>query len=124
VAFNMFAQRVSGPVIRMAQLWQDFQQVRISIERLGDVLNQPVEPGAGSRVALPAIKGEVAFERVSFRYELEGPMTLDGIDLEIPAGKTLGIVGSSGSGKSTLTKLLQRMYVPGAGRVLIDGVDI
>jgi subfamily B ATP-binding cassette protein HlyB/CyaB len=124
VAFNMFAQRVSGPVIRMAQLWQDFQQVRIAIERLGDVLNQPVEPGAGSRVALPAIKGHVAFDSVRFRYALEGPMTLDGIDLEIPAGASLGIVGSSGSGKSTLTKLLQRMYVPAAGRVLIDGVDL
>jgi subfamily B ATP-binding cassette protein HlyB/CyaB len=124
VAFNMFAQRVSGPVIRMAQLWQDFQQVRIAIERLGDVLNQPTEPGSGSRVALPAIKGHVAFEGVRFRYGLEGPMTLDGIDLVIAAGSTLGIAGSSGSGKSTLTKLLQRMYVPAAGRVLIDGVDI
>ncbi|WP_428334194.1 type I secretion system permease/ATPase [Novosphingobium sp.] len=124
VAFNMFAQRVSGPVIRMAQLWQDFQQVRIAIARLGDVLNQPTEPGAGSRTGLPAIKGQVAFEHVRFRYGLEGPWTLDDIDLTIPAGTSLGIVGSSGSGKSTLTKLLQRLYVPQAGRVTIDGVDI
>ena len=124
VAFNMFAQRVSGPVIRMAQLWQDFQQVRIAIERLGDVLNQPVEPGTGSRIALPALEGQVAFEAVKFRYGLEGPWTLEDIDLTVPAGTTLGIVGSSGSGKSTLTKLLQRMYVPASGRVLIDGVDI
>ena len=124
VAFNMFAQRVSGPVIRMAQLWQDFQQVRIAIERLGDVLNQPVEPGSGSRVALPAIKGHVGFENVKFRYGLEGAWTLDDINLQVPEGSTLGIVGSSGSGKSTLTKLLQRMYVPASGRVLIDGVDI
>lgn len=124
VAFNMFAQRVSGPVIRMAQLWQDFQQVRIAVERLGDVLNQPVEPGTGSRVALPALKGQVAFESVKFRYGLEGPWTLEDIDLTIAAGSTLGIVGSSGSGKSTLTKLLQRMYLPASGRILIDGVDI
>ena len=124
VAFNMFAQRVSGPVIRMAQLWQDFQQVRIAIERLGDVLNQPVEPGAGSRTALPAIKGHIAFEGVRFRDGLEGPWTVDDINLDIAAGATLGIVGSSGSGKSTLTKLLQRLYVPAAGRILIDGVDI
>ncbi|GAO52971.1 type I secretion system permease/ATPase [Novosphingobium sp. MD-1] len=124
VAFNMFAQRVSGPVIRMAQLWQDFQQVRIAIERLGDVLNQPVEPGTGSRVALPSLKGDVKFEGVRFRYALEGAWTLEDIDLKVPAGTSLGIVGSSGSGKSTLTKLLQRMYVPAAGRVLIDGVDI
>ena len=124
VAFNMFAQRVSGPVIRMAQLWQDFQQVRIAIARLGDVLNQPVEPGAGSRTALPAIKGEVAFDGVKFRYGLEGPWTLDDIELKIAAGTSLGIVGSSGSGKSTLTKLLQRLYVPQGGRILIDGVDV
>ena len=124
VAFNMFAQRVSGPVIRLAQLWQDFQQVRIAIERLGDVLNQPVEPGSGSRTALPAIRGLVGFEGVRFRYGLDGPWTLDDINLTIPAGASMGIVGSSGSGKSTLTKLLQRMYVPAAGRVLIDGVDI
>ena len=124
VAFNMFASRVSGPVIRMAQLWQDFQQVRIAIERLGDVLNQPVEPGTGSRVALPDLRGQVAFEGVRFRYGLDGPWTLEDIDLAVPAGTSLGIVGSSGSGKSTLTKLLQRMHVPASGRVLVDGVDI
>jgi subfamily B ATP-binding cassette protein HlyB/CyaB len=120
----MFAQRVSGPVIRMAQLWQDFQQVRIAVERLGDVLNQPVEPGSGSRVALPSIKGAVAFDGVKFRYGLDGPWTLDDIHLDVPAGSTLGIVGSSGSGKSTLTKLLQRLYIPASGRIAIDGVDI
>ena len=124
VAFNMFAQRVSGPVIRMAQLWQDFQQVRIAIDRLGDVLNQPVEPGAGSRTALPAIRGEIRFDEVRFRYGLEGPWTIDGVSLDIAAGTSLGIVGSSGSGKSTLTKLLQRLYVPQGGRITVDGVDI
>jgi subfamily B ATP-binding cassette protein HlyB/CyaB len=124
IAFNMFAQRVSGPVIRMAQLWQDFQQVKIAIERLGDVLNQPSEPGSGSRTALPSIKGAIRFEAVKFRYGLEGPWTLEDIDLGIQAGSTLGIVGSSGSGKSTLTKLLQRLYTPAGGRVLVDGVDV
>jgi ATP-binding cassette, subfamily B, bacterial HlyB/CyaB len=124
MAFNMFAQRVSGPVIRTAQLWQDFQQVRISIQRLGDVLNQPIEPGSGSRVALPRVEGAVRFEGVRFRYAPDGPWTLEDIDLDVAAGSTLGIVGSSGSGKSTLTKLLQRLYVADAGRVLIDGVDV
>ena len=124
VAFNMFAQRVSGPVIRMAQLWQDFQQVRIAIARLGDVLNQPMEPGAGSRTALPTIKGDISFENVRFRYGPEGPWTLEDITFTLPAGSSLGIVGSSGSGKSTLTKLVQRLYVPQAGRIMIDGVDL
>ncbi|MXO65954.1 type I secretion system permease/ATPase [Altericroceibacterium endophyticum] len=124
IAFNMFAQRVSGPVIRMAQLWQDFQQVKIAIDRLGDVLNQPTEPGSGSQTALPAIAGAIQFEGVKFRYDLDGPWTLEDIDLEVQAGSTLGIVGSSGSGKSTLTKLLQRLYTPAAGRVLVDGVDV
>ncbi|WP_343617116.1 type I secretion system permease/ATPase [Novosphingobium sp.] len=124
MACNMFAQRVSGPVIRTAQLWQDFQQVRISIQRLGDVLNQPTEPGSGSRTALPALKGAIRFEGVRFRYGIDGPWTVEDIDLDIKAGSTLGIVGSSGSGKSTLTKLLQRLYVPDAGRLMIDGVDV
>ncbi|MBU3077200.1 type I secretion system permease/ATPase [Sphingomonas quercus] len=124
VAFNMFAQRVSGPVVRMAQLWQDFQQVRVSVERLGDVLNTAPEPTGASGVALPAIKGHVRFEDVRFRYAAEGPATLDGISLDIPSGSSIGIVGSSGSGKSTLAKLLQRLYMPASGRVLIDDVDV
>lgn len=124
VAFNMFAQRVSGPVIRMSQLWQDFQQVRISIERLGDVLDTSVEPGVGARTALPSLNGEIKFEDVQFRYRLDGPWTIEDVNLNVPAGTMLGIVGSSGSGKSTLTKLLQRLYVASGGRILIDGVDL
>ncbi|WP_242182918.1 type I secretion system permease/ATPase [Sphingomonas sp. CARO-RG-8B-R24-01] len=124
VAFNMFAQRVSGPVIRLAQLWQDFQQVRISVERLGDILNHPVEPQASSRVTLPAMKGAISFDAVRFRYAVDSPPALDSVSLDIAPGESIGIVGSSGSGKSTLTKLLQRLYLAESGRVLIDGMDI
>nr|ABW74893.1 ABC transporter [Sphingomonas sp. ATCC 53159] len=124
VAFNMFAQRVSGPVIRMAQLWQDFQQVRISVERLGDVLNHPVEPRPASAATLPVLRGAIRFENVSFRYAEDQPPVLSDITLDIPAGTSLGIVGSSGSGKSTLAKLLQRLNLPNLGRVLVDEVDV
>lgn len=123
VAFNMFAQRVSGPVIRMAHLWQDFQQVRIAIERLGDVLNHSVEPRPASAATLPVLRGAIRFESVSFRYSEDQPPVLSDITLDIPAGSSLGIVGSSGSGKSTLAKLLQRLNTPSLGRVLVDEVD-
>jgi len=125
VAFNMLAGRVAQPVLRLAQMWQDFQQTRISIARLGDILNTPPEPASSpSRGALPAIKGLIRFDRVSFQYRLDGPEVLKGIDLTIQPGEVLGIVGSSGSGKSTLAKLVQRLYVPESGRVLIDGIDL
>jgi subfamily B ATP-binding cassette protein HlyB/CyaB len=124
VAFNMIAAQLSAPVLRLAQLWQDFQQVRLSIDRIGDILNTTPEPGQRGQASLPAIKGAIRFERVNFRYRIDGPPVLQDIWLDIPAGQILGIVGSSGSGKSTLAKLIQRLYVPESGRVLIDGIDL
>ncbi|MFN4290733.1 MAG: type I secretion system permease/ATPase [Permianibacter sp.] len=125
IAFNMFAGRVSGPILRLVQLWQDFQQARISIERLGDILNTPTEPGYNpNRATLPAITGDIKFENVVFRYRPDAPPVLKGINLHIKPGEIVGIVGASGSGKSTVAKLIQRMYVPEQGRVLIDGVDL
>jgi subfamily B ATP-binding cassette protein HlyB/CyaB len=125
IAFNMLAARVSGPVLRLVQLWQDFQQAGVSIRRLGDILNTPVEPGySQSRLSLPEIKGRIRFERIGFRYRADGPEVLRDLSLEIAAGEIVGLVGRSGSGKSTLTRLVQRLYVPERGRVLIDGVDI
>lgn len=125
VAFNMLAARVSGPVLRIASLWQDFQQARISVARLGDILNVPTEPSYNpNRGTLPPIRGQIRFDGVTFRYNPDGPEVLRRIDLEIQPGEVVGIVGPSGSGKSTLAKLAQRMFVPESGRVLIDGVDL
>ena len=125
IAFNMLSGRVAQPVLRLAQLWQDFHQARISIARLGDILNSVPEPAFNpARAALPPIRGDITIEHVSFRYRLDGPEILQGISLNVSAGQVVGIVGSSGSGKSTLTKLVQRLYVPERGRVLIDGVDL
>jgi subfamily B ATP-binding cassette protein HlyB/CyaB len=123
IAFNMLAGQVAAPIVRLAQLWQEFQQVGISVERLGDILNTRTEL-PGSRMALPPIQGRVTFEGVSFRYRPDAPEVLRGIDLDIRPGEVIGIVGRSGSGKSTLTKLVQRLYVPERGRVLIDGHDL
>ncbi|HEY3597456.1 MAG TPA: type I secretion system permease/ATPase [Paraburkholderia sp.] len=123
VAFNMMSERVVAPVLRLAQLWQDFQQIGISMARLGDVLNTRTELPQ-SRQALPAIKGHIHFQSVRFRYRPDGMPVLNDVSLEIRAGEVVGIVGRSGSGKSTLTKLLQRLYMPEAGQVLIDGIDL
>ncbi len=125
VAFNMLSARVAAPVLRLAQLWQDFQQVRVSVKRLGDILNTPAEPSSSpNRTVLPSIRGRVTFDRVSFRYRPDGPEVLRDVSIDVPAGQVVGIVGPSGSGKSTLTKLVQRLHVPERGRVLVDGVDL
>ncbi len=123
IAFNMMSQRVAAPVLRLAQLWQDFQQVGISMSRLGDILNTRTELRQSSQ-SMPTLKGDIRFEHVRFRYRPDGQPVLDDVSLDIRAGQVIGIVGRSGSGKSTLTKLLQRLYVPEHGTVRIDGVDL
>ena len=125
VAFNMLAGRVSAPVLRIAQIWQDFHQARLSVLRLGDILNTTTEPAyQPGRAALPQIRGDIAFEHVGFRYRIDGPEVLHDVSFHVPAGQVVGIVGPSGSGKSTLAKLVQRLFVPETGRVLVDGVDL
>ncbi|MGF6772913.1 subfamily B ATP-binding cassette protein HlyB/CyaB [Paraburkholderia sp. GAS199] len=123
VAFNMMSQHVAAPVLRLAQLWQDFQQIGISMSRLGDILNTRTELPSSTQ-ALPAIRGDISFENVRFRYRSDGPPVLEAISLDIRAGQVIGVVGRSGSGKSTVTKLLQRLYVPEQGTVRIDGIDL
>ena len=125
IAFQMLSGRVTEPILRLATLWQDFQQVRVSIERLGEVLNFPAEPeSTPGRSSLGRVRGRIEFDHVQFRYKMDGPPILDDVNLVIEPGTTVGIVGRSGSGKSTLTKLVQRFYVPVNGRVLVDGVDL
>ena len=125
IAFNILASRVSAPVLRLAQMWQDFHQARLSVERLGDILNTTAEQTyAAGRTRLPAIRGGIRFDHVSFRYRVDGRQILHDVSFDIPAGQTVGIVGPSGSGKSTFAKLVQRLYVPESGRVLVDGMDL
>jgi len=123
VAFNMMSQRVSAPVLRLAQLWQDFQQVGISMLRLGDILNTRSELPQ-TRQALPPIRGDIQFQNIRFRYRPDGRPVIDDVSIDVRAGQVVGIVGRSGSGKSTLTKLLQRLYIPEQGTVRIDGADL
>jgi len=125
IAFQMLSGRVSGPVLRLVQLWQDFQQAGLSIRRLGDIFHSAPEPSLNvTKTRFPAIRGDVRLEGVRFRYRLDGPEIIRSINLDIKVGMILGIVGRSGSGKSTLAKLIQRLYLPESGRILIDGIDL
>ncbi|MBD1553149.1 type I secretion system permease/ATPase [Pseudomonas typographi] len=124
VAFNMLAGRVAQPIMRLAQLWTNFQQTGVSVQRLGDILNTKNELNQATKSTLPPIKGRIEFDQVHFRYRPDGSEILRGINLTVEAGEVIGVVGRSGSGKSTLTRLLQRMYVPERGRVLVDGMDL
>src|SRR5574343_163144 len=123
IAFNMLSGQVSQPILRLAQLWNDFQQVGISMSRLGDILNTHPEI-AGQKSRLPKLAGAIEFDQVSFRYRPDASDVIRQVSLKIEPGEVIGIVGRSGSGKSTLTKLVQRLYVPDRGRVLVDGQDL
>jgi ATP-binding cassette, subfamily B, bacterial HlyB/CyaB len=124
VAFNMIASQVVQPILRLSQLWQDFQQVQVSVARLGDILNAPPEPVPQNLLTLPPPRGAVEFRNVTMRYRPDAPDALRNVSLSIEPGEVIGIVGPSGSGKSTLTKTIQRLYSPQLGQVMIDGVDV
>lgn len=125
IAFRMLSGRVSGPILRLVQSWQDFQQTGISIKRLGDIFNTKPEPTLDpTKTRLPNIQGDIRFEKVRFRYSPNSAEVIRDISFGIRPGTVVGVVGRSGSGKSTLSKLIQRLYVPEAGKILIDGVDI
>ncbi len=125
IAFNMLSGQVTGPILRLVNLWQEFQQVGISVQRLGDVLNTQPEPSYNpNRTTLPEVKGHVRFEDVVFRYRPDGPEIIRKVSFAVEPGQIIGIVGRSGSGKSTIAKLMQRLYVPERGRIVVDGVDL
>ncbi|MEH2446020.1 MAG: peptidase domain-containing ABC transporter [Nostoc sp.] len=125
IAFRIISGYVTSPILRLAQLWQSFQETALSLERLSDIVDTPQE-GETDRynIPLPTIKGAVKYENVSFRFGTSGPLQLSNVNLEFAPGKFVGIVGQSGSGKSTMMKLLLRLYETESGRILIDGYDI
>jgi HlyB family type I secretion system ABC transporter len=124
IAFQMLSGRVTSPLLRLVQLWQNLQQVLLSVDRIGDILNAAPETEAGTGLVLPPLKGEVNFEQVFFRYNANTEPVLKGISFNVEPGQFIGIVGRSGSGKSTLSKIIQRLYQIESGRILIDGFDI
>jgi len=124
IAFQMLSGRVSDPVLRLVNLWKDFQQTGISIKKMGDIFLSKPEPSMNpTKSRLPAMKGEIRFDRITFRYRVDGPETVKNMSFHIPAGSIVGFVGRSGSGKSTLTMLMQRLYLPESGKILVDGID-
>ena len=123
IAFTMFTSHISAPILRLSGLWNGFQQVRVSIERIGEILNTPKELTTATATRLPELRGSLDFEDVVFRYAPDLPDVLRGMRLSIAAGEVIGVVGRSGSGKSTIAKLIQRLYLPTRGRVCFDGVD-
>ncbi|WP_204138048.1 peptidase domain-containing ABC transporter [Halomicronema sp. CCY15110] len=126
IAFRIISGYVTAPILRLAQLWQNFQETALSLERLSDILDHPCEAEEQGRnqIQMPDIQGQVTYENVAFRFAPSGPLQLVNVNLEFPAGQFVGIVGQSGSGKSTLMKLLPRLYEVESGRILIDKYDI
>jgi len=124
IAFQMFAGQFSGPILRLVNLWNEFQQTLLSVDRLGDILNTPTEQKNEKAITLAHIKGSIRFDKVNFAYKPGGAMVLKDLSFSIQAGMSVGIIGRSGSGKSTITKIIQRLYIPTDGAVYIDGVDI
>ena len=124
IAFQMFSGQFSAPMLRLVGLWNEFQQTLLAVDRIGDILNSPVEMQSKTAITLSDVKGDIKLENLSFRYNIESPNVLKNVNLHIPAGAKIGFVGRSGSGKSTLTKLIQRMYYTTEGTIYIDGIDI
>jgi subfamily B ATP-binding cassette protein HlyB/CyaB len=124
VAFNMIARIMTAPVLRLSQLWQDFQEAQVSIDHIAEIFDAKLENPPRDAMAVPPLTGAIELRNLHFRYRGDLPYALKNVSLRIRPGEVIGIVGPSGSGKSTLTKLLQRLYVPSSGEILLDGADI
>jgi len=125
IAFQMLASQASGSFLNLLGMWQSVQQIGLSIERVGDIINSPPELGMAQNHGIrPNLQGHIRMEKMNFRYRRETGLVLQSVDITIAAGTRVGIVGRSGSGKSTLTKLIQRLYLPESGKVMIDEIDI
>ncbi len=124
IAFQMFSNQFSAPILRLVNLWNEFQQCLLGIDRLGDILNSPVEVQSSNSITLPKVEGLVKFDKICFKYYPNSPYAVNNFNFTVKPGMNIGIVGRSGSGKSTITKLIQRLYLPNEGTIFIDGIDI
>ena len=126
IAFRIISGYVTQPLLRLSSIWQNIQELKVSFERLADVINTPLESGSvdQSKIPLPPVEGNVKFEDLSFSFSKNSAPVLKSINLDIASGTFVGIVGQSGSGKSTLMKLLPRLYNPNSGKIKIDQYDI
>lgn len=124
IAFQMFAGQFTGPILRLVNLWNEFQQALLGVDRLGDILNHPIEIQSSKLITLPHLQGSVKFDNISFKYTVNTPNVLENLSFNINPGMSVGIVGRSGSGKSTVTKLIQRLYLTNEGAIYVDDVDI
>lgn len=125
IAFRMLAGRISTPVLRIVQLWQEYQQASLAVNRIGDIFNSPTEPKpATQNSTMPPLQGNIVFDKVRFRYQIDASEVIKDMSFKIEAGTMVGVVGRSGSGKSTIAKLIQRLYIAESGKISIDGMDI
>ncbi|MCS3742990.1 peptidase domain-containing ABC transporter [Rhizobium sp. BK661] len=123
VAFNMLAGRVSGPLVQIVTMVHEYQEVALSVRMLGEIMNQRPEQAGRGRGIRPHLRGNIEFDKVTFRYGPDGPPALDEVSFNIPAGSVFGVVGKSGSGKTTITRLIQGLYQNQQGIVRMDGYD-